>query len=137
MRVNLFDPGPVATRMRAKAFPGEDRATLPQPDAVAPALAALCLPSRDAQRRPRAFRRTSLKLVVLADHHDGIPGCGRCERQDEAADQKAKPQPAAIGVKHQALQRRVRGHQRHSGHHPGDTAGNKMGKNIRRSSIVM
>lgn len=28
---NLVDPGGVATRMRAKAFPGEDAATLPQP----------------------------------------------------------------------------------------------------------
>jgi len=44
VRVNLFDPGPVATRMRSNAFPGEDRTTLPSPDAVAPALAALCLP---------------------------------------------------------------------------------------------
>jgi NAD(P)-dependent dehydrogenase (short-subunit alcohol dehydrogenase family) len=47
IRVNLFDPGPVATRMRIKAFPGEDRATLPAPEAVAPALAALCLPTED------------------------------------------------------------------------------------------
>jgi NAD(P)-dependent dehydrogenase (short-subunit alcohol dehydrogenase family) len=45
VRVNLFDPGPVATRMRMQAFPGEDKATLPGPEAVAPALAALCLPS--------------------------------------------------------------------------------------------
>ena len=43
VRVNLFDPGPVATRMRFSAFPGEDQATLPAPDAVAPALATLCL----------------------------------------------------------------------------------------------
>ncbi|WP_428485299.1 SDR family NAD(P)-dependent oxidoreductase [Rhodopila sp.] len=47
LRVNLFDPGPVATRMRLAAFPGEDRTTLPQPEAVAPALAALCLPSEE------------------------------------------------------------------------------------------
>jgi NAD(P)-dependent dehydrogenase (short-subunit alcohol dehydrogenase family) len=45
LRVNLFDPGPVATRMRLNAFPGEDRSALPLPEAVAPALAALCLPS--------------------------------------------------------------------------------------------
>jgi len=45
VRVNLFDPGPVATRMRSNAFPGEDRATLPTPDAIVPALAALCLPA--------------------------------------------------------------------------------------------
>ncbi len=44
LRVNLFDPGVVATRMRSNAFPGEDRTALPGPDTVAPALAALCLP---------------------------------------------------------------------------------------------
>jgi NAD(P)-dependent dehydrogenase (short-subunit alcohol dehydrogenase family) len=45
LRVNLFDPGIVASRMRMQAFPGEDRTKLVQPEAVAPTLAALCLPS--------------------------------------------------------------------------------------------
>ena len=45
LRVNLVDPGIVATKMRAAAMPGEDPATLPQPADIAPALAALCLPS--------------------------------------------------------------------------------------------
>ncbi|MEC9369487.1 MAG: SDR family NAD(P)-dependent oxidoreductase [Pseudomonadota bacterium] len=31
VRVNMIDPGPVATAMRAKAMPGEDPATLTQP----------------------------------------------------------------------------------------------------------
>jgi len=44
LRVNLFDPGIVATRMRADAMPGEDRSTLAQPADVAPALADLCEP---------------------------------------------------------------------------------------------
>jgi NAD(P)-dependent dehydrogenase (short-subunit alcohol dehydrogenase family) len=44
LRVTLFDPGVVATKLRAQAFPGEDPATLRQPAEVAPALAALCLP---------------------------------------------------------------------------------------------
>ncbi len=44
LRVNLFDPGAVATRMRAQAMPGEDSSALPKPEDVAPALAALCLP---------------------------------------------------------------------------------------------
>jgi NAD(P)-dependent dehydrogenase (short-subunit alcohol dehydrogenase family) len=43
--VNLFDPGPTATRLRSRAMPGEDPTTLPQPSDVAPSLAALCLPS--------------------------------------------------------------------------------------------
>jgi len=45
LRVNLFNPGPVRTRMRAKAFPGEDPETLPTPEEVAEAILALCLPS--------------------------------------------------------------------------------------------
>jgi len=45
LRVNLFDPGIVATRMRSDAFPGEDPTTLPRPKAVAPVLVALCLPA--------------------------------------------------------------------------------------------
>ncbi len=44
LRINLVDPGPVATRLRAVAMPGEDAATLRQPADVAPAIAALCLP---------------------------------------------------------------------------------------------
>jgi NAD(P)-dependent dehydrogenase (short-subunit alcohol dehydrogenase family) len=34
IRVNLVDPGAMATRMRAEAYPGEDQATLPPPEAV-------------------------------------------------------------------------------------------------------
>lgn len=44
LRVNLFDPGIVATRMRADAMPGEDASTLARPADVAPALADLCEP---------------------------------------------------------------------------------------------
>jgi NAD(P)-dependent dehydrogenase (short-subunit alcohol dehydrogenase family) len=51
LRVNLFRPGPVATRLRLEAMPGADQSTLPRPSDVAPALAALCLPdeARHAQ----------------------------------------------------------------------------------------
>ena len=34
VRVNSFDPGPVATALRALAYPGENPASLPQPDEV-------------------------------------------------------------------------------------------------------
>jgi NAD(P)-dependent dehydrogenase (short-subunit alcohol dehydrogenase family) len=44
LRVNLFDPGPVATRLRAQAMPGEDPSNLPTPKHIAPAIAALCFP---------------------------------------------------------------------------------------------
>jgi NAD(P)-dependent dehydrogenase (short-subunit alcohol dehydrogenase family) len=44
LRVNLFNPGATATRLRGQAMPGEDPTTLPEPEDVAPSLAALCLP---------------------------------------------------------------------------------------------
>jgi NAD(P)-dependent dehydrogenase (short-subunit alcohol dehydrogenase family) len=44
LRVNLFDPGIVATRLRATAMPGEDPSKLPRPQDIAPALVQLCLP---------------------------------------------------------------------------------------------
>ncbi|MCL2428643.1 MAG: SDR family oxidoreductase [Alphaproteobacteria bacterium] len=44
LRVNLFDPGVVATRLRRLAFPGEEPDGLQKPEAVAPAIALLCLP---------------------------------------------------------------------------------------------
>lgn len=44
LRVNLFDPGRTATRMRAQAFPGEDPNTLPAPAEAAEHLVTLCLP---------------------------------------------------------------------------------------------
>jgi NAD(P)-dependent dehydrogenase (short-subunit alcohol dehydrogenase family) len=45
VRVNLFAPGPIRTRMRAQAMPGEDPMTLETPDKVAEKIVELCLPS--------------------------------------------------------------------------------------------
>jgi NAD(P)-dependent dehydrogenase (short-subunit alcohol dehydrogenase family) len=45
VRVNLFNPGPTRTRMRASYMPGEDPATLPKPAQVAAKIVELCLPS--------------------------------------------------------------------------------------------
>ena len=45
LRVNLFDPGVVATKLRADAMPGENPAELARPADVAPALADLCSPA--------------------------------------------------------------------------------------------
>jgi NAD(P)-dependent dehydrogenase (short-subunit alcohol dehydrogenase family) len=44
VRANLIDPGIVRTRLRARAFPGEDPALLPPPETVADAFLALALP---------------------------------------------------------------------------------------------
>jgi NAD(P)-dependent dehydrogenase (short-subunit alcohol dehydrogenase family) len=45
VRVNLFDPGPMATRLRAQAYPGERAHAVPQPDAAALRLVDLLLPA--------------------------------------------------------------------------------------------
>ncbi len=45
VKVNLFNPGPIRTVMRAKAMPGEDPTTLDTPDQAAEAILPLCLPS--------------------------------------------------------------------------------------------
>jgi NAD(P)-dependent dehydrogenase (short-subunit alcohol dehydrogenase family) len=45
VRINLFDPGVVATRLRRAAMPGEDSSTLRKPAEVAPLLADLCGPA--------------------------------------------------------------------------------------------
>ena len=45
VRVNLFNPGPTRTRMRAIVMPGEDPITLPTPEAAAEKILPLCLPS--------------------------------------------------------------------------------------------
>lgn len=48
VRVNLFNPGPVATQMRMRAYPGENPAQLTQPEDVAPEILKLCLPAYEA-----------------------------------------------------------------------------------------
>jgi len=45
IRVNLFNPGPTRTRLRAATMPGEDPMTLPTPEDVAEKIVAMALPS--------------------------------------------------------------------------------------------
>jgi NAD(P)-dependent dehydrogenase (short-subunit alcohol dehydrogenase family) len=64
LRINVFNPGPVRTRMRAQAMPGEDPLSLDPPENVAPSIVELCLPDMQAsgkiysypQRRFLEFR---------------------------------------------------------------------------------
>ena len=56
VKVNAFNPGPVATRMRAAAMPGEDPATIPTPADVAPVIAALCRPEETRSGEVVSFR---------------------------------------------------------------------------------
>jgi NAD(P)-dependent dehydrogenase (short-subunit alcohol dehydrogenase family) len=44
LRVNLFSPGPIRTRMRAQVFPGEDPMTLDTPEQVAEFILPMCTP---------------------------------------------------------------------------------------------
>lgn len=44
VNVNLLNPGPIATAMRAKAMPGEDSTTIPTTAELATAMLDLCLP---------------------------------------------------------------------------------------------
>src|SRR5215475_11858934 len=45
IRVNLFNPGPIRTRMRASVFPGEDPMTLDTPEQVAEFIVPMCAPA--------------------------------------------------------------------------------------------
>ncbi len=60
VRVNLFDPGPTRTRMRAHIMPGEDPMTLPTAEQVAEKIVDLCLPSFTETGRLYDFRTGKL-----------------------------------------------------------------------------
>jgi NAD(P)-dependent dehydrogenase (short-subunit alcohol dehydrogenase family) len=45
IRVNLFSPGPIRTRMRATVFPGEDPLTLDTPEQAAEFIVPMCAPA--------------------------------------------------------------------------------------------
>jgi NAD(P)-dependent dehydrogenase (short-subunit alcohol dehydrogenase family) len=47
LRVNLFSPGPIRTRMRAIVFPGEDPMTLDTPEQAAELILPMCAPDWD------------------------------------------------------------------------------------------
>ena len=60
VRVNLLDPGPIRTRMRAQAMPGEDPTTLDPPERVAEKIVELCLPGFGASGKLYDFRTKTL-----------------------------------------------------------------------------
>jgi NAD(P)-dependent dehydrogenase (short-subunit alcohol dehydrogenase family) len=57
VRVAILDPGPMRTKMRAEAMPGEDPATLPDPSEIAPLLLDLVSPRYDGVGDRFEFRR--------------------------------------------------------------------------------
>jgi NAD(P)-dependent dehydrogenase (short-subunit alcohol dehydrogenase family) len=60
VRVNLFTPGPMRTRMRAQAMPGEDPMTLETPDRAAEKIVELCLPSMQESGKLYAYQKRKL-----------------------------------------------------------------------------
>ena len=61
VRVNLFNPGPTRTGMRAMAMPGENPMTLPAPDDVAARIVDLCVPSFSETGKLYDFRADKLQ----------------------------------------------------------------------------
>jgi NAD(P)-dependent dehydrogenase (short-subunit alcohol dehydrogenase family) len=49
VKVNLLNPGPMRTLMRAKAMPGEDPSTLKRPEEIAPLIVELLSPDNQRQ----------------------------------------------------------------------------------------
>jgi NAD(P)-dependent dehydrogenase (short-subunit alcohol dehydrogenase family) len=57
VRVNLLNPGPMRTTMRARAMPGEDATTLPPPEAIAPLIVELLSPANAKNGELVSFKR--------------------------------------------------------------------------------
>ncbi len=64
VKVMAFQPGPVRTRMRAAAMPGEDPATLKTPEEISPRILDLCLPA--STETGKLFDFPSGKLLAFS-----------------------------------------------------------------------
>src|SRR4051794_6582591 len=60
LRVNVFDPGPIRTRMRATVFPGEDPDTLDTPEQAAEFILPMCAPDWTETGKLFEYRTRSL-----------------------------------------------------------------------------
>lgn len=67
VRVNLVNPGGMATAMRAKAFPGEDPKGLPKPADVARLMVELCLPTTTRNGELIRYREWAKAQRAAAD----------------------------------------------------------------------
>src|SRR5919202_5561083 len=72
-RVNLFNPGPIRTRMRASAMPGEDPTTLDPPEAAAPFILDLVAPDFDGNGLVYDYPSKSY-LAVAIERRDAPAG---------------------------------------------------------------
>jgi NAD(P)-dependent dehydrogenase (short-subunit alcohol dehydrogenase family) len=60
IRVNLFSPGPIRTRMRATVFPGEDPMTLDTPEQAAEFIVPMCSPAWSETGKVFEYKTRSL-----------------------------------------------------------------------------
>jgi NAD(P)-dependent dehydrogenase (short-subunit alcohol dehydrogenase family) len=60
-KVNIVNPGPIRTGMRAKAFPGEDPATLKTPEDIVPLFLRLADPSFDQSGKIFDFKTGAVR----------------------------------------------------------------------------
>jgi NAD(P)-dependent dehydrogenase (short-subunit alcohol dehydrogenase family) len=61
LRVNLFSPGPIRTRMRATVFPGEDPDTLDTPEQAAEFIVPMCAPEWTETGKLYDYKARTLK----------------------------------------------------------------------------
>src|SRR6478672_3001918 len=61
LRVNLFNPGPIRTRMRATLMPGEDPMTLDTPEQAAEFIVPMCAPDWDETGKLYDYKTRTLK----------------------------------------------------------------------------
>jgi len=64
LRVNLFSPGPIRTRMRAQVFPGEDPMTLDTPDQAAEFIVPMCSPDWTETGKLYDYKARTLKSFL-------------------------------------------------------------------------
>ena len=57
VKVNLLNPGPVRTAMRARAMPGEDPQTLPPPELLGPLIVEMLSPDYEKNGELVVFKR--------------------------------------------------------------------------------
>jgi len=66
VKVNLLDPGRIRTRMRAQAYPGENEAALPPPEAIVPI--ALSLLTEQMTANGERFRFDNTQAPSISEH---------------------------------------------------------------------
>lgn len=104
VRVNLMNPGPMRTIMRAKAFPGENPETLPEPSAVAPLVVELTLPSTTANGEVFVFHdwRIARDKAEAARHEGAVETAGATAVGAAPAPDEQSPAPPPKGKKAKA-----------------------------------